>query len=223
MILGDPSMWSDLFPEDMVPEILDLVWDTWAEFPPPAPDELEVPLTRRFKTALKHAKDFRRLPLRIEREPAEDDPTTAEELGRIDLKLSPAGSAREEVYFAFECKRLYAIEHGTRRARAAEYVKEGMFRFCTGQYAVSMRHGGMIGYVLNGRCYDAIGAVEKNFTTHVGTLCMSMPARFHPSALRPENDLIRETTHNLKPSRPFRLHHIFLAGSPDTSGAEDDS
>ncbi len=215
MTVGDPSMWSDVFPEDLVPRILDLVWDTWATFPSPAPDEFEVPITRRFKVALKHAKDFRRLPLRIEREPAEDDPATAAELGRLDLKLSPAGSAREEVYFAFECKRLYPIEHGTRRARAAEYVTEGMLRFASGQYAATMRHGGMIGYVLNGRSDDAIAAVEQNFATHGAALRMSKPARFGPSGLRPENTHIRETLHDFPPSRRFRLHHVFLAGRPD--------
>src|ERR1022692_3404302 len=159
-------MWSDVFPEELIPRIIDLIFDTWHAFPSPKPTDYEVPITRRFKVALKNAKDLRRLPLRIEREPAEDDPTTAAELGRIDLKFSAAGSAREEVYFAFECKRLYPIENGKRRARAAEYITEGMIRFTTGQYSSVMHAGGMIGYVLDGHCEKAIAAVEVNFITY---------------------------------------------------------
>jgi hypothetical protein len=62
--------------------------------------EHEVRITLRFKAALKQAKNLRQLPVRIEREPAEDDPASGLELGRIDLKLNPAASALEEVYFA---------------------------------------------------------------------------------------------------------------------------
>ncbi len=117
MNVGDPALWSDVFPEYLIPEILDLVWDTWGTLPLPKPDAFEVPLTRRFKVALRSQKNFRKLPLRIERESPEDDQSTAAELGRIDLKFTPAGSANEDVYFAFECKRLYPIEKGVRRAR----------------------------------------------------------------------------------------------------------
>ena len=93
-VLGDPSIWADTFPEDLVPRLLDLVTETWAGFQRPGEAELEVPITRRFKRALKQAKDYRKLPVRIERESAEDDPDTGEERGRIDLKFLPAVSAR---------------------------------------------------------------------------------------------------------------------------------
>lgn len=211
--VGDASMWSDAFPEDLVPQVLDLVTETWEGFPKPAPDEYEVPLTRRFKCALKRAKDYRKLPVRIEREAAEDDPGTADELGRIDLKFEPAGSALEEVYFAFECKRLNAQENGSRRTLAPEYVTEGMMRFVAGQYAASMRHGGMIGYVLDGRCDDAIQLVEQNICKRCANLRMKAPGSLARSSLRPDHSLIRETSHALDGSRRLCLHHLFLAGA----------
>jgi hypothetical protein len=40
--------------------------------------------------------------------------------GRIDLKLLPAVSAREEVYFAGEYKRLNAVGDGHRRTLARD-------------------------------------------------------------------------------------------------------
>ena len=210
MTLGDIDAWAELFPEDLVPRIIDLVWTTWATFPKPSPKDHEVPITRRFRCALKQAKDYIRLPVRIDREPAEDDPTTAQELGRIDLRFSPAGSALEEVYFAFECKRLNATENGTRRPRASEYVAEGMMRFVTGQYAAAMRHGGMIGYVLDGDFDHATRLVGQNIAANRVALRMRNGG-LGASSMRHDNPMIRETTHHLGRSAPFRLHHLFLS------------
>ena len=218
MIVGDADIWSDTFPEDLVPRVLDLITDTWTSFAHPGPNDLEVPTTRRFKHALKQAKDFNRLPLRLEREPAEDDPQTGEELGRIDLKFLPAISAREEVYLAFECKRLNVIHSGTRRSLAPEYVTEGMMRFVTGKYAGTMRHSGMIGYVLDGRRDDAIRLVGRNVGTRATQLCMATPADLAPSTLRPQAAPVRETTHQPASSRFVLIHHLFLAAVGQAAG-----
>ncbi|HEX3152029.1 MAG TPA: hypothetical protein VHR66_28405 [Gemmataceae bacterium] len=208
-VIGDPGLWSNTFPEDLVPRILDLVTDTWEGFEKPAANDHEVPITRRFKHRLKQAKDYRKLPVRIERELAEDDPATGAELGRIDLKFLPAMSALEEVYFAFECKRLNALVNGTRRTLASEYVTEGMMRFVTGQYSASMAHGGMIGYILDGKRDDAIRLVEQNVGIRRGELMMDDPANLTESRVRPDSQEVRESVHKL--SRPFLLHHLFLA------------
>lgn len=210
MVIGDAEIWSDTFPEDLIPRMLDLIFETWQPFPKPAATEHEVPITRRFKHALKQAKDFRRLPVRIEREPAEDDPKTGEELGRIDLKFLPAVSALEEIYFAFECKRLNATMNTTRRTLAAEYVTEGMMRFVTGRYSSSVHSGGMIGYVLDGKSDEAISSVGRNIAARRTELQMSASAGLERSTLRPDNQLIRSTEHSLSSRPKFRLHHIFL-------------
>ncbi len=220
MTLCDVEAWAEVFPEELVPRIIDLVWTTWDTFPKPSPNEHEVPITRRFRCALKQAKDYIRLPVRIDREPAEDDPATAQELGRIDLRFSPAGSALEEVYFAFECKRLNATENGTRRPRASEYVAEGMMRFVTGQYAAAMRHGGMIGYVLDGDCDHAIRLVGQNIDANKVALRMQNGG-LAESSLRQDNAMILETMHDLGRAEIFRLHHLFLStvvneGPPST-------
>ena len=210
MVIGDADIWSDTFPEELIPRVLDLVTDTWNDFDKPGPADLEVPITQRFKHALKQAKDLRLLPVRIEREPAEDHPTTGIELGRIDLKFVPAVSALEEVYFAFECKRLNVVDNGRRRTLAPEYVTEGMMRFVTGQYASSVGDGGMIGYVLDGRCDDAIQLVGQNVNSRASELRLVSATTLAASSLRPHNGAVRETAHDAKPSRHFRLHHVFL-------------
>lgn len=213
MVVGDADLWSDTFPEELVPRVLDLIIDTWKAFEKPGPTDREVPITRRFKHALKQAKDLNRLPVRLERESAEDDPDTGAELGRIDLKFLPAVSAREEIYFAFECKRLNAIENGGRRSLAPEYVTDGMMRFVTGQYAQAVRHGGMLGYVLDGRCDEAIRLVGNNIASRASDLRMHQPAVLQRSRLCPTADHTRETQHKLQLSRQFLLHHLFLTCS----------
>ena len=81
-------------------------------------------------------------------------------------------------------------------------------RFVTGQYAATMVHGGMIGYVLDGKCADAVRLVEKNIARRTAELKMAIPVTLGRSILRPDNERIRQTTHLL--GRSFRLHHIFL-------------
>ena len=210
MIIGDAAIWSDTFPADLIPRMLNLVVETWHPFRKPVTTDHEVPITRRFKHALKQAKDFRRLPVRIEREPAEDDPVTGEELGRIDLKFLPAVSALEEIYFAFECKRLNATIGGSRRTLATEYVTEGVMRFVTGQYSSAVDSGGMIGYILDGEIDGAIGAVGQNIASRRAELRMSASASLEGSGLHPDNPLIQQTDHTLLAQRQFRIHHIFL-------------
>jgi hypothetical protein len=210
MMVGDPRLWQLLFPDALIPQILDLVWETWQRFDKPAEDEREVSITRRFKRALKQEKDYRLLPLRIEREPAEDDPVTGDALGRIDLKLYPAESALEEVYFAFECKRLYARVSGAVRALASEYVSEGMMRFVEGRYASRMQNGGMIGYVLDGNSERARRQVAAAVAASAAKLLLTPGTGLDASLLRPANADILLTSHVGPRAGGFRLHHVFL-------------
>jgi len=208
-IWGDASFWADTFPEDLVPEILDLVLEAWGSFPQPARDAHEVPTTRAFRQVLIRNKLLRRLPLRIEREVPEDDSAGAAELGRIDLKLFPAGSAREEVYFAFECKRLNAVIGDRCRSLASEYVTKGMMRFVTEQYSNTQKHGGMIGYVLDGNITRAITRIGRNLRTRQAELCLPPSKGLDESSLLPSRRELRETRHQLS-TKVFHIHHVFL-------------
>ena len=86
-----------------------------------------------------------------------------------------------------------------------------------------MRNGGMIGYVLDGRCDDAINLVEQNIRSRQADLRIGTQESFNKSRFRPNNALIRETNHDLDDSRRFLLHHLFLPGvvnegPPTTTG-----
>jgi hypothetical protein len=204
---GDPSLWADLFPDYLIPEILDLVIDSWETFRKPVPDDLEVPITRRFRVHLQTQKAARRLPFHIVSESEELAPQAGDLLGRLDLRL--IHGYREKVYFAFECKRLNVVADGKRSSLAGEYVDEGMARFVTGKYAAGLDKGGMLGYVMDGQIDDAITAVTKAVESRRSKLKMEAKATLSTSSLRPKKSQVKETRH-LQDGKPFAIHHVFV-------------
>jgi hypothetical protein len=209
-IVGNTDLWSDFFPEDLIPAILDMVLEVWANFTKPTSNEYEVPITRRFRASLEQYKDFKELPFKIDREVPIDNLDRAQELGRIDLRFTHG--YRSDVYFAFECKRLNVqAKRGKAASLASEYVGiNGMMRFVgvSPQYAKGLKQGGMIGYVMDGKTENAIKAVEKQIKKQYVNLQMRSSTGLSPSSQSPKN-LIRESLHDL-PNQEFTLHHVFL-------------
>ena len=76
------------------------------------------------------------------------DDGTAYSKGRIDMALIPDGE--RESYLAYECKRLNVVHDGRTSSLATPYVKEGLVRFVTEQYAENLSVGCMLGYVMDG-------------------------------------------------------------------------
>ena len=208
-VTRDPIQWREKkFPRKFIPTILHLAMDCWSTFSKPHNGERETKITRRFVCALRQARNLRRLPFVIDREEANDDPKTAEELGRIDLRLIPRGYT-EEVYFAFECKKMNVRCSRRWRSQASEYVEEGIRRFITGKYAAGLDDGGMIAYVMDGNVAKAIGAVEKSMMrSSCLRLCDKVPLL--PSRILPATDCVKESRHDIR-DPAFCIHHVFLA------------
>lgn len=206
-VVGSAEQWADVFPEGLISPIIEAVLSAWRRFPKPDATDHEVPITRRFRQALRHERDLRRLPFRVERESVEDDPDTAEELGRIDLRL--LYGVREEVYFAFECKRLRVPSNGSTRSLAWEYVVEGMLRFVDGRYGAHSAHGGMMGYVMDGNVPLAMKGVGASIKTEKKKLRQRGRKGLNRSSLFPRKPAVRETSHD-RGSSAIRVHHLFL-------------
>ncbi len=209
MIFGDVELWSGTLPDRFIPDVLRLICDTWEGLTKPAAHEHEVPITRRFRLALRRAKDFRCLPLRVEREVVEDDVDTGDEIGRKDLVFVPVSRAREDVYLCFECKRLNALMGAETRPLGGEYVSKGMMRFVTGQYSSAVTDGGMIGYVLDGRLKAAIENVRSNIKRNRDELRLTKPPELKASGVLTGVNNARETEHDL--GGLMTLHHLFLS------------
>lgn len=206
--VGSPDLWADFFPDDLIPDILNMVVDVWSNFVKPRSHEHEVHITKRFRSSLEQYKDLKMLPVRIDREVPVDNLDTAKELGRIDLRLTYG--YRSDVYFAFECKRLNVINNNRTRSLATEYVIDGMMRFVglNPQYANNLTQGGMIGYVMSGKTSTAIQSVNTSIIKHSVDLQMKSRIELNTSS-KISKEFVKESLH-YPHCKEFILHHIFL-------------
>jgi hypothetical protein len=198
----------------MLPTMLRLVVDVWNELPKPFTDNKEDAITEILCRALRKSKIARDLPFYIEIQRIELDPAPSEELGRLDIAFLPTGlpgAPDETIYFCLECKRLNAIVNGKKRPGGSEYVANGMMRFVSGQYANAVRHGGMLGYVLDGDVVGATANVESNVSSQHVSLCMEPPGVLQPSSVGAEIPTARESRHSRAgQSVKFCIHHVFV-------------
>ena len=78
--------------------------------------------------------------------------------GKIDMAL--VLDFERDIYLAYECKKLRENKNGKFRSLATEYVKTGVVRFVTEQYAAGLPLGSMLGYVMDGRLDSARTTIE---------------------------------------------------------------
>ena len=211
---GSPAEWVD-FIESQVPAIVDLVIETWEAMPAPLGNELEDSVSESLCRLLRQSRNRCDLPFRIDSQQVELDPAADQDQGRMDIVFSPP-VPRENIYFCLECKRINVRGGDGVRPYFAEYVRFGMLRFVHGQYAKSVRYGGMLAFVLDGDVPGAIAGVEGNIRNHHGDLGMDAPGGFQASTMRPTDDRVRETRHR-RTTHPdlFVIHHMFMAGTPN--------
>lgn len=225
-VFGSPDAWVDLL-ERMLPKILRLVVDTWRTMPRPFADDKEDQITELLCRALRQNRAARDLPFYIQIQMVELDPAPEQELGRLDLTFLPTGlhgAPNKAIYFCLECKRLNVIRSGQRRPGGSDYVVHGMIRFVSGQYASAVRHGGMVGYVLDGDVSAAITNVESNVQSHYAILGMDAPGTLHPSSIVTDLPTARESLHRrARGPMPFRIHHLFMDAHPllDQNGSHN--
>lgn len=208
---GAPSEWLNLI-DSMVPDIMDLVTSTWTTMPPLASDVREDPTTETLCRLLRQNRNSSNLPFQIHIQMVELDPGAGQDQGRMDIAFSPL-VPRENIYFCLECKRLNVVNDKGLRSYSSEYVVHGLTRFVNGQYSVAVRHGGMLGYVLDGNVARAIGNVGKVVRTRHSALGMTAPGDMLSSSIRPTDSRIKETRHaRANGLLPIQVHHIFVSG-----------
>ena len=150
---------------------------------------------------------IKQLPFQVRRELTVDDPVSGDELGRIDLCLLHGND--EDVYFAFECKRLNVTFPSGFKTLAPEYVGEdGIGCFVSQKYSVGQKYGGMIGYVFDGNievAMESIGARIKDKATKVALKSSGLGS----TNLSVANDCLRETLHDTT-NGEFTIFHLFV-------------
>jgi hypothetical protein len=217
MVMGSEAnavVWKDdLFPHELIPEILELVITSWNIFPKPDRLDREVSISKGFTKKLRTEKNQHYdLPFQIWYELPDIDTLKGDE-GRIDILFSYIKTPREDIYFAFECKRLRIPYPPPSRLATnnSEYVnKQGMMCFVTGKYSGSVTNGGMIGYVMDGQIKKAINSVGRLIKNKELALKLAKDTGLERSSLMGNSQNVRETRHILNETK-FTIHHIFLA------------
>ena len=208
-VIGAPTEWTDLI-DTLVPQILTLVIATWEGLSAPASDAREDDVTIALCRALRQNRTARALPFQVYTQQVELDPVPGEDMGRLDITFLPC-IPREDIYFCLECKRLNVVKGDKRPAYASQYVRFGMLRFITGQYAKAVRHGGMVAYVLDGNVPRAIANVGANIRAQYSALCMTAPGAFLRSTVLKHDNRARETHHHrAHETNLFCIHHLFM-------------
>ncbi|OPY85517.1 MAG: hypothetical protein A4E65_00109 [Syntrophorhabdus sp. PtaU1.Bin153] len=208
MAADETQHFQRLFPQSQIPVVLASVFQAAETLSKNSHEDREDSLTRRLHARLVKIHPFRDGPLSVHFKPKipGDDVDADTSGGEIDLLVS--SDRGYEVYFAFEAKRLRFQSSGRLVLGNDQYVKNGMMRFVSGQYAPLMEAGGMIGYVFDGNKEQARLDVDRYVTNHAGELQLRPPHQLVPSSML-GHIAIDETGHDLE-IRPFIIYHLFV-------------
>lgn len=113
----------------------------------------------------------------------------------------------EEVYLAYECKRLN-VTYGTRvRNYCGPYVDDGLMRFVSGQYAKGLPMATMIGYVMNGNNATARRGLRRVMKLRTTALRLTAEQDRHSTAGRSTRFM---STHECGPGHNMHVEHHLL-------------
>lgn len=209
MIVGDPRAWKARFitlHERLLSRILHL-WPACVVLLPGQPEEDTI--TINLVALLAKDAVVRRICYFViyQHEPFGTHPGGAKfSKGKIDI--AALMDQERERYVAYECKRLNVIHVGTRSSLATRYVKDGMMRFLTEQYAAGLPVGCMLGYVMDGDLQFALTQVNGAINAHKIPLCIVNCAP--PSQAVPGIERF-STLHQRADTSIIELKHVLLS------------
>lgn len=202
-----------LFPEGLIPQILNLLVETWETFKTPTEDEDEPKITNRFVKSMQQRSTAEGLKFRVVahmKELEHLNETTGKGFAEIDI-LVPHGYDYR-CYFGIEAKKLNTTNaENDWESHAGEYVgNDGMGCFVEGRYAAYQSNGGMIGYVMDGDCPKAKSSITKAIAKRAQELRVKVPVTIATSRHLPHLPIAFETVHALDRA-VFTIHHLLLA------------
>ena len=207
-VVGSSDEFSPLFPNDFLDNIIGRVFVAWDRIPKPITETLETRITKLLRHQYAYDPVIKQLPFQVRRELTVDDPESGDELGRIDLCLLHGND--EDVYFAFECKRLNVTFDSGFKTLAPAYVGEdGIGCFVGQKYSIGQTCGGMIGYVFDGQIEVAMESVEDRIKDKANEIALKSPG-LASSSLTVANDYLRETLHDTA-NGDFTIFHLFVS------------
>jgi hypothetical protein len=123
---------------------------------------------------------------------------------KIDFVLTIGDD--EDVYLACECKRLNVPYKAKTRPLAHEYVRDGLTRFVTGQYANGLPLAMMVGYVMDAQVALAHERLKKAL---LRSKLINLKSAIHPPSMA--GKAIRFfTTHQCVAGNDVEVRHTLL-------------
>ena len=207
LLIGDArQLGMELFPEGFVPDVLNLIIQTWVDFRLPANVRLEEPITALFRVALMDRYCAEGKDWFVTLEEPNIDPATGVEVSRTDLRFLPPGIKHTRRAFVLESKRLN-IPSGS---NASAYTgDEGMMRFVIRKYSPNHNCGGMVGYVMDGKVSKAHTTVVTSIRKCRQKLKMLPDGDFTACRHTPNHPHTGETRHR-RDADEFVIYHLFL-------------
>jgi hypothetical protein len=206
-IIGDSERWAAALLDaySTVAEVIATVWPACRAIRHAGRTENYI--TRRLIRRIRRDERIRDSFLQVDsqRELLDDNPDIdSGPQGYLDISIL-FWVGRDNLGLAIECKRLNVRnKKGERDSQAHEYVRKGMMRFVTGQYALDLPLGGMIGYVMDGDTAFAFSAIKAKIQADAALLACDLS---RSRDLAPPESFL--TMHNRSPI-PIELRHILL-------------
>jgi hypothetical protein len=210
MMGSEARAFRQLFPQWHIPVVLTSIFQAGETLRKKTANDREDWITRRLYARIIQIYPFRDGPLGIhlKQEIVYSDPDADTPAGEIDLLVSCGLGYK--VCFALEAKRLRVRSSSGRFVSGNdEYVKNGIMRFVTGQYAPFMEASAMLGYVYDGETDKARSGIDRYIKSKATELKLKSPKRLMRSSILPDM-FVDETRHDLK-KRSFTIYHIFFA------------
>ncbi|MGB2820446.1 MAG: hypothetical protein WBF17_05660 [Phycisphaerae bacterium] len=208
VVVSDASL-DSVFPDDLVPDLFRIVCRAWPGVGSLAPNTREDKISRKLAVRMRRGVRSAGLAVAVLSQHEVLDREDGEVIGKIDIVVMVGRD--EQVYLSFESKRLNVAYPSGFRSDADKYCDRGMVRYITEQYAAGLGRGGMIGYVMDGRCNAAIKAVSSAIAQRRTPLRLQGESPFQPSSPLPSCENARDSHHKTVTERAFTIHHLLLA------------
>ena len=197
------------FVDDFVPELIEVVLDTWESFRLTCSAKLEQRITNLFSDALELAYERQGKTWFLVPDMKRTDPKTGKEVARHDIRFFNREVSGQRLYFVFECKRLNVMNRrGVILPNSSGY-RAGMMQFINRVYSAGHPCGGMIGYVMDGDFPSALENIRKLINKYRVSLCLVSGGEYAPSPLMPRHIQNGETKHQRSDGK-FVIYHLLL-------------
>jgi hypothetical protein len=209
VIIGNPSTWVKHFQDIhiQIVEIIRLIWPSCAGRFNPQSEENKI--TDQLVLLLqRHPYSRKRWIIEPQHKLLDSDSNgDVVTKGFIDFVLF--FTLDQEIYIAYECKRLNVQFPSGFQTLADKYVDEGVMRYVSAQYAQDLPFCVMIGYVLDSNTPKALDAVKRQIKSKTGKLLCTSPIELPSMSF-----IHRFSTVHDRSTQKIEIEHLFLPLQP---------